>query len=52
MLRELGGGVRFGARLGVLEMALGTALQIALGTALEIALGTALDDAWGRLGAG
>ena len=38
MLRELGGAVRFGARLGVLEIALGTALQIALGTALEIAL--------------
>ena len=45
MLRELGGAVRFGARLGVLEMALGTALEIALGTALEIALGTALEIA-------
>jgi hypothetical protein len=45
VLRELGGAVRFGARLGVLEIALGTALQIALGTALEIALGTALEIA-------
>jgi len=38
VLRELGGAVRFGARLGVLEIALGTALEIELGTALEIAL--------------
>ena len=30
MLRELGGAVRFGSRLGVLEIALGTALEIAL----------------------